>query len=286
MLTQAAPAVVKALVESLPEQAVRALTQAIGNCNQPLTHRGPLNIQPYVYGNRRGVYTNQRWNPADYKGILPNAGESDNVDLPGYNAGDWNSVNYAGGNFFFPTDQYFDESNFYGGPTTNIGGDTNFETINATTINVTNVNTTNINGGAPGGGGGFGPNLPTAPDPGVPGDPNYGPPIYPPVGGGSGGFGYRSETLRYLRDARLKAEGVSVMKATTASEPTFEDVTVVTDVWFVPETCEVASSTQTIRVYDLDGKYVFSSPPPRVKVARREGLDIEVDRATTKVLVP
>lgn len=285
MLTQTMPAVFYALAQSLPEQAVRALTQALGNCNQPLTHRGPLNIQPYVYGNRRGVYTNQRWNPADYKGILPNAGESEDVDLPGYTAGDWNSVNYGGGNFFFPTDQYFDESNFYGGPTTNIGGDTNFETINANTINVTNVNTTNINGGAPGGGGGFGPGLPPATDPGVPGDPNYGPPIYPPVGGGSGGFGYRSETLRYLRDFEIKPNRKKVLGHVATSVPTHQDYEVVTGVTFDPSTCSIQQSTTTIRVYNLANKRVLNNAPNAVVVA---GVPVNAskDKATINVLVP
>lgn len=284
MLTQTMPAVVEALVQALPEQAIRALTQALGNCNQPLTHRGSLNIQPYVYGNKRGVYTGQRWNPADYRGILPTAGESDDVDLPGYTAGDWNSVNYAGGNFFFPTDQYFDESNFYGGPTTNIGGDTNFETINATTINVTNINTTNINGGG-GGGGPGGPGGSPATDPGVPGDPNYGEPIYTPVGGGTGTAGYRSATLRYIQEASLEPQVETVVKRVTSSVPPHQDYEVVTGVTFDPSTCQIQISTTTIRVYNLANKRVLDGAPIPTKAL---GLATKVNAPpkTMTVLVP
>lgn len=284
MLTQTMPAVVEALVQALPEQAIRALTQALGNCNQPLTHRGSLNIQPYVYGNRRGVYTGQRWNPADYRDILPTAGESDDVDLPGYTAGDWNSVNYAGGNFFFPTDQYFDESNFYGGPTTNIGGDTNFETINATTINVTNINTTNINGGGGGGGGAGGGGGP-ATDPGVPGDPNYGEPIYTPVGGGAGTAGYRSATLRYLRDVRMEPKPEKAVKPFNTSTPPHQDYEVVTGVTFDPETCSIQLATTTIRVYNLSGKKVLDSSPQKTSVMGFPAF-LSKDAATMTVLVP
>jgi len=286
MLTQTMPAVIEALVQNLPEPAIRALTQALGNCNQPLTHRGSLNIQPYVYGNRRGVYTGQRWNPNDYKDILPTAGESGDVDLPGFKAGDWNSVNYGGGNFFFPTDQFFDESNFYGGPTTNIGGDTNFETINATTINVTNINTTNINGGGDGGGGGFGPGGPVAPDPGVPGDPNYGPPIFQPVGGGVGGFGYRAETMRYLRDVRFEPKPERVSKSFTASQPPANEYEVVTGVTFDPETCTLQLSTTTITAYDLEGKWVLNSNPGQPVSVMGYPATLSKDKATITVLVP
>lgn len=284
MLTQTMPAVVEALVQNLPEQAIRALTQALGNCNQPLTHRGSLNIQPYVYGNRRGVYTGQRWNPNDYKDILPNAGESDDVDLPGFRAGDWNSVNYGGGNFFFPTDQFFDESNFYGGPTTNIGGDTNFETINATTINVTNINTTNINGGGGGGGPGGGGGGP-ATDPGVPGDPNYGEPISPPVGGGTGSAGYRSKTIRYLRDVEARDKPIKVVANLSLEEiEVAEWVTVLTDVTFNANNCTLTKTFENIPVYELEGTSVvvamFRKNVAAVPVELRK------DEETITVLVP
>jgi len=40
--TQAAPQIVKALAGVLPDGAVRQLMQALGNCNQPFTSRGPV----------------------------------------------------------------------------------------------------------------------------------------------------------------------------------------------------------------------------------------------------
>jgi hypothetical protein len=156
-------------MNALPATAVKALTQAIGNCQQPLAHRGPVTIDPTPQGNDRGMFNDQKWDPSKYRSILPNASQAGDsfVDLPGfgpggsYNAGDWNSTNYGGNSFSFLTDNYFNTTNFYGGDTFNIGGNTNVnnltvQNLNTTTINNTNI--TNINGGGSGGGSGGGGN--------------------------------------------------------------------------------------------------------------------------------
>lgn len=46
MLTQAMPALAQAMQGVMPQMAVRRMMQALGNCNQPLEHRGPVSIRP------------------------------------------------------------------------------------------------------------------------------------------------------------------------------------------------------------------------------------------------
>lgn len=162
MLTQAQPAVIQALMNALPPNAIKALTQAIGNCQQPLTHRGPVTVEPTTQGNNKGMYNNATWNPNDYRNILPTASQAGGafVDLPGfspggsYHAGDWNSTNYGGSNFSFPTDDYFNTTDFYGGNTFNVAGNSSFNNLNVQNINVSTINNqTPVTGGS--GGGGF-----------------------------------------------------------------------------------------------------------------------------------
>jgi hypothetical protein len=214
------------------------LTQALGNCVQPLTHRGSLNIQPNVLGNRRGVYTGKNWSSSKYADILPTAGSEAFADIPGYRAGDWNSVNYDGSQFYFPTDNHFNTSNFYGGDTTNIGGDTNFQNINTQNMTVHNLTVT---GGTSGGGvdgrdGDRG-------EPGPPGDPGSVEPISPPGGGGQGQLGYPSETVRFVTGLKPGGSGnprVIKIKSTTSS------VEVVTGATFDAESCSIQLATTTI----------------------------------------
>jgi hypothetical protein len=237
MLTQAVPSIIQALGASLPDQTVKSLTQAIGNCVQPLTHRGSLNIQPSILGNRRGVYTGQNWSSSKYASILPPAGSQAFADIPGYNAGDWNSVNYEGSQFYFPTDNYFNNSNFYGGDTTNIGGDTNFQNINTQNLTVNNLT---ITGGTnqPGRDGKDG----AAGDAGPPGDPGSVEPISPPGGGGQGQSGYPSETVRFVTGLREGGSRMRVIKIKTTSG----SAEVVTGATFNAETCSIQLATTTI----------------------------------------
>lgn len=124
MLTQAIPSLINSLAGSLPEPALRALTQALGNCNQPLAHRGPVAFFP---GQRQqsgpGMYDDSAWSPDDYGSLLPDSSTIQNFDVPGWQAGSGQNVtNYGGDNFHFPINQAFNANNFFGGPTIYIGG--------------------------------------------------------------------------------------------------------------------------------------------------------------------
>lgn len=156
MFTQSSPALVNALLGTLPDNAVRALTQSLGNCNQPLTHRGAVNLQPSnPPQDGPGIYTDQlsgQWNPADYSSLLPNTSTAAAVDIPGWDSADGpNNRNFYGDNFNFPTSQEFAINNYYGGPNTYVGGNTFLEnayTTNQTTVNhsVENLTVKTING--------------------------------------------------------------------------------------------------------------------------------------------
>jgi hypothetical protein len=129
MLTQAAPALVNALSGSLPDNAVRALMQAIGNCTQPLSHRGAVNLGPRSPGETGpGSWGGGAWNPFDYPDLMPDSsaahGRPDMVDVPGWGSpGGWGSTNYGGDTFNFPINQNFSLNNFYGGPSVYNAGD-------------------------------------------------------------------------------------------------------------------------------------------------------------------
>lgn len=124
MLTQSTPAIISALEKSLSPQAIKQLTQALGNCGQPLTHRGPVNLQPGAVAEAGGpgVYNGEAWSPNDYADLLEyNPGSF--YDLADFNS-EWNSHNYSGDNFYFPTTQNFVINNFNYGPGVRIGGET------------------------------------------------------------------------------------------------------------------------------------------------------------------
>jgi hypothetical protein len=129
MLTQSTPAVINALRGVLPPGAIKQLTQALGNCNQPLTHRGGVNLQPaqQQQSGGRGVYNNTGWNVNEY-GDLINFDERSFYDMPGFNS-EWNSYNYGGDNFYFPTTQNFTINNYSSGGGNNLGGETTTERL-------------------------------------------------------------------------------------------------------------------------------------------------------------
>lgn len=141
MFTQSSPALVNALSGALPENVVKALTQALGNCNQPLTHRAPVNLQPAnAQQSGPGYYTGGQWNPQDYQNILPTASDRSNVDIPNWEGpGGWNSGNFYGDTFQFPTSQEFTLNNYYGGPNVYGGGNSYFENLYATNQTVQNL---------------------------------------------------------------------------------------------------------------------------------------------------
>lgn len=135
MLTQAMPALVKALTGVLPPAAVKQLTQALGNCNQPLMHRGDVQVTPAQLTTRNGVVSGVKngglvgatgWDPRAYANFLPQAGAfnpSAAYDMPGFsNSSQWNQSNYAGNQFSFPLNQAFTLNTYLGAPTFNVSG--------------------------------------------------------------------------------------------------------------------------------------------------------------------
>lgn len=161
MFTQSMPALAQALSGALPEAALRQLMQSLGNCQQPLTHRGAINLQPTNATGANGLARTGTWRPSDYTTILPKAGDNVFVDMAGDNYNDTStSHNYDGHQFHFPINQDFNYSNYYGGDTFNVAGNSFFDnsTVNnlkAGDTNIQNLTVKNITytGGGDGGGG-------------------------------------------------------------------------------------------------------------------------------------
>jgi len=227
MFTQSMPQLAQALSGALPEDALRQLMQALGNCQQPLTHRGAVNLIPPTTTGVGALQRRGTWNPADYQGLLPNAGSQGYVDTPGAGGNTTNNNvtnKYGGGTFNFPMDQNFNTNNYYGGDNFTVLGNTYFSNITTNNINITQGGGgVTFGGGGPGGfpypqpdpgggggfnpgpgdGGGFGPGggpggsgpiivFPTPGFPGMPGGPGW--PRNGPGGGGGGGGGGNGKT--------------------------------------------------------------------------------------------
>jgi hypothetical protein len=117
MLTQTTPAVVSALRNVLPPAAIKQLTQALGNCGQPLTHRGPVALEPAMprQAGGRGVYGGaaadgtpaRTWNTQSFADLLP-YNERAFYDMP---RGGSSTNNYYGDNFTFPTTNVYNITN-------------------------------------------------------------------------------------------------------------------------------------------------------------------------------
>jgi hypothetical protein len=207
MLTQAAPAIVQALAGVLPDAALKQLVQALGNCVQPLTHRGQVNVQPDS-GKLPGGFepSGGRWNPNDYQGIMPRAGGGGFTDFPGYSQ-NWNTNNYAGSQFSFPTNAEFNTNNYYGGPTFNVGGNSYFENSYVTNHTTENLTTNNFNVR-------YINNFPVEPGPaGPPGDKGDRGNDGAPGADGGGGFDPRTKADAFLDSlpAIGPAEGLVVI---------------------------------------------------------------------------
>lgn len=146
MFTQSMPQLAQALSGALPEAALRQLMQALGNCQQPLSHRGAVNLQPPTTTGAGGLARPGVWRTSDYRDLLPTAGQDTFIDVAGdsYNNTD-NTHNYDGHQFNFPINQDFNYNNYFGGDTFNVAGNSTFDntTINNTTTQ--NLNTTNLN---------------------------------------------------------------------------------------------------------------------------------------------
>ena len=218
MLTQAMPAVVRALQGTMPSAALKQLTQALGNCNQEVVQRGDVNVSPDAWtnvNNRNGAYNGDAWNPNNYRNLVTNGDLINNI----------NNQNA----FDFSTRQEFATNSFYGGDIQNYAGDVNISNLN--TENITTVNLT-VTGGGDG-------------DPGDPGEP--GPPGQPGVDGqgraglnGAPGFpGGRGRPDKQLVVVNVgkKKKSVRVLAGVTF-DPTscelhyaFTDINYLVDAW-------------------------------------------------------
>jgi hypothetical protein len=187
MFTQSAPALWNSLTRALPPAAVQQLVNALGNCRQPLSHRGDVSLQPSQQQLSQGVLDGGRWNPRDYQDLFPethqiNYTANDNRQFLIERAGDRydNSTNLYSDQFYFPTNVAFNNNSYFGGPTFHVDGNTFVSNVDARSMNVTNLNVEYINntnvanygtpvppgrssGGGPGADGALGPG-------GAPGD--------------------------------------------------------------------------------------------------------------------
>lgn len=247
MLTSSIPSVTRALSGSLPPGAVRQLTQAIGNCSQPLTSRGGMNFQTpaarTLGAQGPGAMGGGTWNPQDYIDLLPPTDQAGNVVLPGYdNPWAWNVTNYGGDNFYFPTSQEFTTNQYYGGPTFNVAGDTVFENAYTTNMNVTNLTTDTING---------------QPAPGRPGDtgPSGAPGRVGAAGlAGQNGAGGEDGVDGFGFNGLNGAPGAPGARGRDAINQRYRFipkpgriVRYVSEAWFDPETCLVKTHKKTLR---------------------------------------
>lgn len=202
MLTQAMPAVVQALSGALPPAALKQLTQALGNCQQPMTGRQDINLQPRQPPMDGGLLPDGQWDPNQYLDLFPDSDQLgglffDTAFGPNIN------TNYAGNTFNFPTSQQFGINNYYGGNTLNVGGNSFFNSITTNNINTTNINNRNVFGG----GGGFGPAPPGVP--GQPGEPGAGGQPGEPGPPGPGGTG-PTKTGSFIKTVKPKRELLEV----------------------------------------------------------------------------
>lgn len=159
MLTQAMPALVKALSGVLPPAALKQLTQALGNCNQPLTHRGDVQITPPQLTTRNGLVSGFQngglpgatgWSPQQYSNFLPQAGvrnQWSQYDIAGFsNQNIWNQSNYGGNTFNLPLNQSFAVNQYFGSPTFVISGMLTSSGVNTGTIGATGGEIPVLNG--------------------------------------------------------------------------------------------------------------------------------------------
>jgi hypothetical protein len=167
MFTQAMPAFMDALRPAVPPSSIGPLAQALGNCGQPLSHRGGVNFVAPRRRNQNGTFGGGSWNPETYQNLYPggathnSANYHNQVDL-GDMSNVYNEGNRYDSQFFFPTNQTFQQTQFFGGPTVHVSGGQYIDYItneyfDGDTVNVTNTTTETFNGdpvagpqGAPG----------------------------------------------------------------------------------------------------------------------------------------
>jgi hypothetical protein len=146
VFTQSMPQLAQALSGALPEAALRQLMQALGNCQQPLSHRGAVNLQPPTSTGPGGLARKGVWKTSDYPGLIPTAGQDTFVDVAGDTyTNTTNTNNYDGHQFNFPINQDFNYNNYFGGDTFNVAGNSTFDNTYINNTTTQNLNTTNLN---------------------------------------------------------------------------------------------------------------------------------------------
>jgi hypothetical protein len=273
MLTQAMPALVKALQGVLPPTAITQLTNALGNCQQPLEQRAPVNLTPTVNTNKDGTLNNQTWNPIDYQDLFNNVKNYIDQSV-NYRAGDWNTTSYGGPTYDFRSTLNDYSNSYYQGPTIYNAGNSTFNDTYTNNSYVQNLYTVTINGnpapGDPGAGGP--PGMPGSGGPpgqngangdagaaGAPGQPGAGGPPGQAgrdgvdgvnglngMNGMNGVNGVTAFIVRGRPDQQLVVTNVSTKRRA---------VDVVTGVTFDPDSCKLQFSTTTINDYqDITGE--------------------------------
>lgn len=118
MLTQAMPSLADSLQGALPAQVVRQMMQVLGNCNQPLEHRGPVAINPSRLGKEAGpgYYGSGSWSPEQFQALLNPGGVYNNNAFIDSTV---NNSHFGGDQFLFNNDANFVTNNF---PTTIVLG--------------------------------------------------------------------------------------------------------------------------------------------------------------------
>lgn len=160
MNTQSMPALAQALAGSLPDSAVRALMQALGNCQQPVQSRATNSFSPSYTTGSDGLVRNGTWNPSAVpSSYLPTASQvgenyygpsvgdyianfqfyADIPQPPGFSTAPFTQNFYEGAQFSFPMSQQFSITNAFPAPTNYFGGSTYMENVAGDTINVRNV---------------------------------------------------------------------------------------------------------------------------------------------------
>lgn len=155
MLTRAAPAIARSLGGVFNDQQAAQFLSSVGQCAQPLQHRGGVSFARGAFANAGGVSSSGGWNPADYPDLFPDAVQAGgDVEAPspgGYRAGDWYS-NYYGSPYFDLTTQLqqtlnqYMAQNTYEGDTVTIQGNSYVTNLTTNSLTAGDVATTSLNG--------------------------------------------------------------------------------------------------------------------------------------------
>jgi hypothetical protein len=293
MLTQAMPALVKALQGVLPPTAITQLTNALGNCQQPAEQRGQATFMPNVPTGKDGTLNGDTWNPQDYQNIFQNITNNNNIDQSvNYRAGDWNTTYYGGPSYDLRSTLNNYANNYYQGPTIYNQGDTYSNNSYTNNSYVTNLYTTTINGNPTDGGNGV-PGPPGAPGAGGPPgqagrDGIDGMPGAPGMPGMDGINGINGVTTVIFRPVNLNtttirqnAYDLIQKKATPDLSGKIEGTATVDVPVFNPDSC-----TNTTQTFNVDVSRLTFTPTPGTQQFLTDAKLGKLPGGATKVYAP